>query len=91
MTGCITRYSNYAYNNTISFYLTSIRELGFYKCVQQTSIGLLLAVLIREMGSSINSGVRRTPLLVTTLAHSDVAVFHSFKPKVGKTFMNSNE
>ncbi len=25
------------------------------------------------------------------LAHSDVTVFHSFKPKVGKTFMNTNE
>ncbi len=25
------------------------------------------------------------------LAHSDVTVFHSFKPKVGKTFMNFNE
>ncbi len=25
------------------------------------------------------------------LAHSDVTVFHSFKPKVEKTFMNSNE
>ncbi len=25
------------------------------------------------------------------LAHSDTTVFHSFKPKVGKTFMNSNE
>ncbi len=25
------------------------------------------------------------------LAHSDVTVFHSFKPKVEKIFMNSNE
>ncbi len=25
------------------------------------------------------------------LAHTDVTVFHSFKPKVEKTFMNSNE
>ncbi len=25
------------------------------------------------------------------LAHSDVKVFHSFKPKVEKIFMNSNE
>ncbi len=25
------------------------------------------------------------------LAHSDVTVFHSFKPKAEKTFMNSNE
>ncbi len=25
------------------------------------------------------------------LAHSDVTVFHSFKTKVGKTFMDSNE
>ncbi len=25
------------------------------------------------------------------LAHFDVTVFHSFKPKVGKIFINSNE